>query len=413
MKKHKIVILGGGYAGIAAIRYLTYRKDMDIHLIDKHSYHSMQPELYDYVANKMDAADMTIDLITLTEQLGENITFHNRRVIDIDTEKKILYTVENDDFTYDYLILGVGARTRFPKQIKGLDNTLDIKKLHRALNFKQSFEQEMFNKIDQEGRKCEELSVVVVGAGLSGVELAAEMAYYSQVFFYKGAFACQYMKIHLISSYDTVLPGSDPFMIQESQKRLDKLKVHTVRGRFMTEADDEFVHLDDGTKIRYSFVIFTGGIEAANIINKIDTEKNRIFQMITDDYLRVNGHKDIFAAGDCIEAKDKNGNWLPPTVQVALQTGEYAAKNLCHTLDGKPLEKYECYSPGTLVALGGKYAAGVLFGYIKINGWFAHAFKQLVFWKYKKPLQVLSRLGYKKLYKVSSFWDDLELLYHK
>ncbi len=393
----KVVVIGGGYGGISALRELSKRSDIEITLIDKHSYHNLQPEVYDYIANKIDAADMTIDLITFCKGLGANVNFYNNRVTDIDFEKNIVHTEEGNNFPYDQVIIAIGARTFFPRQLEGLDRTNDLKKLHKALSFKQKFEFEIFKKIDNEGRACEQFDIVVVGAGLSGVEIAAEMAYYASYIFKKGLFACDYMSIHLISATDTVLPGMDPYLIEKSTERLKELNVNLITGKHMSRADENFVYLNDGTKIRHSFIIFAGGIEAANLTSKFNLEKNQRGQILTDEYGRAKGKNNVFVCGDVMSGVDTDGNPAPATVQIALQTGKYAAKNAINTIDRKELVKYRCKNPGVMIALGGRYACGMVGKSIKISGLFAFIAKHLIFFKYRKPLQMISKRGYCRL----------------
>ena len=101
-----------------------------------------------------------------------------------------------------YEVITTGTRTFFPPQIPGLNNAHDIKKLHWAMYFKQSFENQLFKKIQDEAKKCDDTHIVVVGAGLSGVEIAAEMAYNSKMFFKRGNFSCDNLKISfVITSY--------------------------------------------------------------------------------------------------------------------------------------------------------------------------------------------------------------------
>ena len=90
------------------------------------------------------------------------------------TNQKKIFTEEKEIVEFDYLILAAGTRTFFPSAISGLNNADDIKKLHRAMFFKQSFETELFKKIRDEAKQCATTDIVVVGAGLSGVEIAAE-----------------------------------------------------------------------------------------------------------------------------------------------------------------------------------------------------------------------------------------------
>ena len=174
----KIVIIGGGYAGIYALRELTKNKNIKITLIDKQTFHNLQPEVYDLIANKSNFADVTIDLTTLCLGFEHNyLEFKNLKVNNIDKVNQKIYTEEKEIVEYDYLIIAAGTRTFFPPSIDGLNIAHDLKKLQWAMYFKSCFENQLFKKVKDEAKKCDDTHIVVVGAGLSGVEIAAEMAY--------------------------------------------------------------------------------------------------------------------------------------------------------------------------------------------------------------------------------------------
>ena len=197
----KVVIIGGGYAGIYALRELVKNKNLKITLIDKCTFHNLQPEVYDLIANKSNIADVTIDLTTLCLGFKHNyLEYKNLNVKKIDQESKKIFTEEKEIVEFDYLIMASGTRTFFPSSVPGLNNAHDIKKLNWAMFFKQSFENQLFNKIQNELKQCDDTHIIVVGAGLSGVEIAAEMAYNSKKFFQRGSFSCDNLKITLVSS---------------------------------------------------------------------------------------------------------------------------------------------------------------------------------------------------------------------
>ncbi len=333
----RAVIVGGGYAGIYALKELVKDKSLHITLVDKHTYHNLQPEVYDLIANKSNVADVTIDLSTLCAGINHpNLYFENLRVTGIDFDARRLHTAEEREVAYDYLILAVGSRTCFPKQVEGLNNTDDLKKLHRAIHFKHSFETDIFDKISDECKQCDNTHIAVVGAGLSGVEIAAEMAHYANRFFKRGLFACNSMRISLISGSKTILPGLDQKLIDMSSARLERLGVNVITDSHMTRVDDRCLYLDNGEKLPYSFIIFAGGIEAANLTSNLKLEKNKKGQLEVDSALRVNGYDNVFAAGDVAQIRDEAGKLLPPNVTVARASGIIAAKNLLLAMEGTP-----------------------------------------------------------------------------
>ena len=395
----RVVIIGGGYAGIYALRELVKNKNIKITLIDKHTFHNLQPEVYDLIANKSNMADVTIDLTTLCLGFNHNhLEFKNLKVKKIDQHLKKIYTEEQEIIEFDYLIMAAGTRTFFPSAISGLNNAHDIKKFHWAMFFKQSFENQLFKKIRDEAKKCDDTHIVVVGAGLSGVEIAAEMAYNSNKIFKRGNFSCDNLKISIISSSVTILPGLGSKLISMSHARLKSLGINIITNTKLQKCEDGFAYLSNGTKINYSFLIFTGGIEASIISDELeDINKNSRGQIIVNDYLQTDKYDNIFAIGDIAEIKNSKGEIMPPNVTIARITGTTAGKNILNILDKKPLIKCNPKLEGILIALGGKYAAGNLYGLVHVKGIIAYMIKKYVFMSYRAPLLKLIKIGYSKL----------------
>lgn len=398
----KVVIIGGGYAGIYALRELVKNKNIKITLIDKHTFHNLQPEVYDLIANKSNIADVTIDLTTLCLGFNHNyLEYKNLKVRKIDQESKKIFTEEQEIVEYDYLIMAAGTRTFFPPQIPGLNNAHDIKKLHWAMFFKQSFENQLFKKIQDEAKKCDDTHIVVVGAGLSGVEIAAEMAYNSKMFFQRGNFSCDNLKISLVSSSDTILPGLTPELISISHKRLKSLGINVITNTKLQKCEDGFAYLSNGTKIYNSFLIFTGGVEANKITEELDVAKNPKGQIIVNEFMQSDKDPKIFAIGDAAEIKNKKGEIMPPNVTIARISGTNAGKNILRMIEKKRLVKCDPKLDGILIALGGKYAAGNIADLFHVKGRLAYEIKKYVFSSYRKPLLKLIKAGYSKLKKMS------------
>jgi len=394
----KVVIIGGGYAGLYALRELVKNKNIKITLIDKHTFHNLQPEVYDLIANKSTIADVTIDLTTLCAGLNHPyLEYKNLKVRKIDQKDKKIYTEEKEIVDFDYLILAAGTRTYFPTSISGLNNADDIKKLHRAMFFKQSFENELFKKIKDEAKQCEDTHIVVVGAGLSGVEIAAEMAYNSRKFFKRGNFSCDNMKISIISSPDTILPGLTPQLITIANKRLKELGINIITNTKLQKCEDGFAYFTNGTKIKYSFLIFTGGVEASKLTEELDVQKNRKGQIVVNEFMQTDKYENIFAIGDVAEIKNSKGEIMPPNVTIARISGTNAGKNILNLIKKKKLISCQPKLEGILIALGGKYAAGNIYNLFHVKGRLAYEIKKYVFKSYRAPLLKLIKAGYGRL----------------
>jgi len=392
----KVLVIGGGYGGLRAIEKLSKYEDIAITLIDKNPYHYLQTEAYGYIAGQFDMHDIAIDLQNWCEGFKERVEFIHKEATSINFEQKSVH-LNGTDLFYDYLIIAVGAKTHFFSFIEGLrENSYGVKNLPRAHNFRVEFEDLIYKKLrHDEGYKQSELNIAVGGAGLSGVEVAAEMAYVLETYSKTIGDTAKEIHIYLIDASETILPGMGPYSIDKTKRRLESLGVKILTGAFISSVDTSYIYFENGDKLPYSFMIFTGGIKAAELNETIRNEKNDINQLITTPELNVQGQKDVFAIGDCVEIKDSEGNILPPTAQIAEKSAEYVAQTIRQRIDGVQSEAFDANVQGIFIALGGKYAVGEMFKYIKVKGYVAYVLKKAITHAYYLGLRLRINTGFK------------------
>lgn len=394
MQSVHVVVIGGGYGGIRAIEHLANNSHITITLIDKNPYHYMQAEVYDFIANKVDMSQVMIDLPSLCKSFGL-VEFICEEVSGIDTLSSTVST-PTQNIRYDYLIIATGSRTYFPEFIKGLrEHTHGVKSIPSALDFKQQFERALLNRIEAQTQGCdvEPFNIVIGGAGLSGVEIAAEMAAYANHFYQNGNFGCRGVDVYLIDAYESVLFGMDPFLIESAYARLIKLGVHVWHNNRISEVRKNEILLDNGKTLDFEFMIFTGGIAASSITRYLGFETNTKGHLIVDEHLNIPSHGNIYAIGDITQALDENGKFIPPTAQLAERGAEHAAANIIRSLKGKEKRPFRFKNQGVMIALGGEYGAGLLPGGIKVKGYIAYLIKKAIFWLYTAPLRRRSAIG--------------------
>ncbi len=392
----KVLVIGGGYGGLRAIETLSLYRDIEITLIDKNPYHYLQTEAYGYIAGQFDVHDVAIDLKNWCEGFKERVEFIHEEATSINFEQKSVH-LKGTDLFYDYLIIATGAKTNFFSFIEGLrENSYGVKNLERAHNFRMEFENLIYKKLqDEEGSKEGELNIAVGGAGLSGVEVAAEMAYVLDNYSKTIGDTAKEIHIYLIDASETILPGMGQYSIENTKKRLEALGVKILTNAFINNVDASYIHFKNGEKLPYSFMIFTGGIKAAALNDTIENEKNSINQLIATPELNVQGQKDVFAIGDCVEIKDAEGNILPPTAQIAEKSAEYVAKTIRQRIDGVESQAFDADVEGIFIALGGKYAVGEMFNYIKVKGYAAYLLKKAITYAYYLGLRLRINTGFK------------------
>ncbi|QFR49294.1 NAD(P)/FAD-dependent oxidoreductase [Sulfurimonas lithotrophica] len=390
----KVIVIGGGYGGLRAIEHLINNKKIELYLFDENSYHYLQTEAYGYIAGRFDLHDVALDLKNWCHGFKRPITFIQEKVEFIDSSKQTVQT-KTSTFDYDYLIVATGARTNFFDFISGMDTYgFGVKKLFRSHSFRTSFEELLYKKLVNGSTSNEKINLVIGGAGLSGVEIAAEMSNVIKKHSKSIADATKEIQIYLVDASDTILPGMSPYIIQNTQVRLDNLGVNTLTKAFIESVDSDTVYFKDKRELKYTFMIFTGGILANSIDSDIEFQKNRLNQYICDSTQRI--AENIFTIGDCCEIRNKNNIILPPTAQIAEKSAEYVADSITGMILNQKPKPFDAKVDGLFVALGGNYAVGELFGFIKTKGYIAYILKKLITKSYYIGLKLRLNTGFKK-----------------
>lgn len=394
MQKIHVAVIGGGYGGIRAVEHLCRHTNITVTLIDQNAYHYMQAEVYDFIANKVDMSHIMIDLPSLLKSFG-HVDFVCEEVHNVDATQRSVHTATRT-IGYDYLIIATGSRTYFPAFIPGLrDHTHGVKSIPNALDFKQQFERSLLDRIEAQRRGCnvKPFNIVIGGAGLSGVEIAAEMAAYANHFYQNGNFGCRGVDVYLIDAYETILYGMDPFLIRSAHDRLVQLGVHVWHNNRISEVQEKKIILDNGKVLDFEFMIFTGGVCASTLTERLGFPINAKGHLVVNPDLRVDNHPEIFAIGDVAAITDADGKLCPPTAQLAERSAEYAVRTILSRLQGKVQKPFRYQNGGVMIALGGEYGAGLLPGGIRVKGYFAYLIKKAIFWLYTAPLRRRSLIG--------------------
>ncbi|MGB6020557.1 MAG: NAD(P)/FAD-dependent oxidoreductase [Sulfurimonadaceae bacterium] len=393
----KIIVIGGGYGGLRAVEHLAGIDGLHITLIDKHPYHYLQTEAYGYIAGRFDLHDVAIDLKNWCYGFKKWVEFVHDEVTLVDFENQTVHLSETK-LHYDYVIMAIGAETNFFSFIEGLrENSFGVKKLHRAFNFRTAFERLLYNKVETPLDRSEgELNIAIGGAGLSGVEIAAEMADVIKKHTKSIGESTQEIKIHLIDASSTILPGMSDYIVSKTHERLEDLGISIMTDSFIESVDSSTIRFKDGRTLDFFFMIFTGGIKVPSFTLSREVQKNRINQFIVDAYMRIPDERNVYAVGDCVEIRDANGNILPPTAQIAERSAEYVANAIKEDLQHQKLKPFNASIDGVFVALGGKYAVGEMFKIIKVKGYSAYLLKKLITYTYYIGLKLRVNTGFKK-----------------
>lgn len=380
----RIIVIGGGFAGISFIKRLQKEK-VQIVLFDRHNYHTFQPLLY-----QVSTAGLEPDSIAypLRKIFRKNIDFHFRmaEVENIDAQNNTVHT-SIGSLTYDYLVIATGTRTNFFGNESIAQNSMPMKTVPQALNIRSLMLQniEKADMATDEAERKRLLNFVIAGAGPTGVELAGALAE-----FRKGILENDYpeldedeMNVHLIEGQNRVLPPMSETVSKKAQKFLEKLGVQIHLETIISDYDGKTVTTKDGKKLQTATFIWAAGVTGAPI-KGIDGQAlvQRANRYKVDVYNRVKGFDNIYALGDiALMETDKYPKGHPQVAQPAIQQGKHLGKNFRKMLKGQTLEPFNYFDKGTMATVG-RNKAVVDMGKLHFGGaiaWFLWMFVHLWF----------------------------------
>ncbi len=380
-KLHHVVIVGGGAGGLElATRLgntLGRKGKAEITLIDRNRTHVWKPLLHEIAAGSMNPDKHELEY--LAQAHWHHFKFRLGSMDGIDRTKKEVYVAPFHDedgieviprrtFQYDTLIIAIGSTTN-DFGIKGareysiaLDTQDQAERFHRRLHNALVRAQTQVAPV-----QAGQLEVVIVGAGATGVELAAELHNTTRELAAYGLDkidADRDVKISLIEATDRVLPALPPALSHAVDLELRKLRVHLYTGERVTEVTEKGVYTHSGRFIPSALVVWAAGIKAPDFLNNLDgLEANRINQLVVRRTLQTTLDDSVFAFGDCAACPwpghDEN---VPPRAQAAHQQASMLIKTVKCILQEKPLPEYTYRDYGSLVNLGRYSTVGSLMG---------------------------------------------------
>lgn len=392
---HRIVIVGGGAGGLElATRLgdtLGKRKKALVTLVDKSRTHLWKPLLHQVAAGSMDLNDHELDY--LYQARWHNFRFHLGRMDGLDRDKKEIHLAPTLDETgtevipartvaYDTLVLSIGSTTNdfgtpgASQHAISLDNPQQAALFHSRL-----INACLRANAQSTPSEPRQLDIAIIGAGATGVELAAELHNTLREFVAFGLDRIdpeRDIRLTIIEAAPKILPALPERLSNEVLRLLAKLKVDVLTNERVTEVTATGVRTAAGREIPAELVVWAAGIKAPNFLKDIaGLETNRINQLVVTPTLQTTRDPSIFAFGDCASCPwpEKN-TFIPPRAQSAHQQASHLCRMLARHVEGRPLDPFRYRDFGSLVSLGDYSTVGSLMGAITrgsvmIEGWFA------------------------------------------
>lgn len=371
IEKKKIVVIGGGFAGMSLVRKID-KNLFDVLLIDKINHHQFQPLFYQVAASQVEPSSISFPLRHIFKN-RDDVQIRLAQVLNIESSNNIITTTIGE-FKYDYLVVAIGCKTNFFGNDNILKHSLTLKSTYDAITVRnhliQSFESSIWAK---ESKKESLLNLVIVGAGPTGVELAGAFAEIKKNVLPKDYHGVDFSKfrITLIEGSKDTLNNMSSMAKTASREYLTKMGVGILTETIVKDYDGHNLVLNNGDVIKTKTVIWTAGV-IGNIIeglpNGVIVKNNRIKVSRIN---RVIGCENIYAIGDIAYMETpKYPKGHPQVANVAINQARVLAKNFKKMSQHREPKLYEYRDLGSMATIG-RNKAVVDLPYLKFKGYTA------------------------------------------
>ncbi|HEX2920210.1 MAG TPA: NAD(P)/FAD-dependent oxidoreductase [Bacteroidales bacterium] len=370
--KKRVVIAGCGFGGLSAAKKLK-NSGYQVVIIDKHNYHQFPPLFYQVASAGLEESAILFPLRKIFQNYKD---YHIRKaeITSVNPDDSTLQTSEGD-LHYDYLVLAHGATNSFFGSKEMQENSMPMKSIAEVLDLRNSllmnFEKALTTQTKEEKETL--LSIVIIGGGPSGVEIAGALAEMNKYVLPKDYPDLKDLraKLYLLEGTDRLLNAMSEKSSAKAREFLEKNDVKVLTGILATGCTEKEVFLNNGEKISAGMIIWTAGIKG-NFMQGIRHEYyNKQSRLIVDRYCRVNGYENIFAIGDiAIMTEEKYPKGHPQVAPAAIQQGVFVADHLKRLLKGSSPKEFTYKDKGSMATIGRNLAV-VELPYFKFQGVFA------------------------------------------
>lgn len=376
---HHIVIVGGGAGGIELAtrlgRSLGKRGQARITLIDANLTHIWKPLLHEVAAGSLNSSEDELNYVAQAK--WNHFEFQLGRMCGLDRQRKTIQlqaTLDEEgrelvaprEITYDTLVIAVGSTTNDFGTPGAAEHCIFLDTRQQAERFHQLLlNQYLRAHANPQQSATEQIDVAIIGAGATGVELAAELHHAARLLAAYGldGIRPENLRLTLIEAGPRVLPALPERISVPVHDTLEKLGVRVLTGSPVSEVSAEGLRTADGKLIPASLKVWAAGIRAPRFLNELaGLESNRINQLVVLPTLQTTRDEHIFAFGDCAACPQADGKNVPPRAQAAHQQASLLARSLKRRLEGKPLLEYRYRDYGSLISLSSFSAVGNLMG---------------------------------------------------
>jgi NADH dehydrogenase len=398
--KTTIVILGGGFAGVTTARRLErlckHRQDVEIILVSRDNFVVLTPLLFEVCSGTLDIRHCSLPIRAFLR----NTRFVEATVQEIDLARRVVRLTagtETQELAYDQLVLALGAMTN-RRMIPGSEHAFTFKALADAFVLRNHII-EQFERADVErdpARKRRQLTFVIIGGGLVGVELFGELTAFADGIapLYKQVSRDE-VRFVLLQGGDRLMPEIDPKLADYGTAVLRKRRGADLRtGAKVQGIEPGKVHLPNES-IEAETIVLAAGIVPSPVVASLPVERDRRGHIVVDGTMRCPSHPEVWALGDCACIPSPNGQPYPNLAQHALREAKELARNLAGVLDGRPPQPFVYSTMGMMGSLGHSKAFGQLLK-VRVRGFLA--------WFVRRTYYLLQMPGWSRRLRIMIDW---------
>ncbi|KYG67520.1 pyridine nucleotide-disulfide oxidoreductase [Bdellovibrio bacteriovorus] len=367
----KVVIVGGGFAGIKAARELGNKKDVEVILIDRRNYHLFQPLLYQVATAGLSPAEISGPIRGILSRY-QNISVYLDNVQGVDLANRKLKTTTKE-ISYDYLMLACGAKHSYFAHPEWEENAPGLKTLEQATEIRRRL-LVAFERAETEANaeiQKQHLTFVIVGGGPTGVELAgaiAEISRHTLMEDFRHIDPSR-TRVLLIEAGPRILAAFDPTLSRRAARDLEDLGVQIWTNTRVTDVRSNSVVLGDEV-IKASTILWAAGVQPSSLNKTLGVPLDRSGRVIVEKDLSIKGHPEAFVVGDQAYFPTEDGRGLPGLGPVAMQQGLHVAKEILGEIKGQPRKEFKYFDKGQMATIGRRKAI-VQIGSFKMGGFLA------------------------------------------
>lgn len=388
MTKQNIVVVGAGYAGVSATKFLAkkFKKDTDvtITLIDRHSYHTMMTELHEVAGGRVEPEAIQYDLQRLFSR-KKNVKLVTDTVTGIDKENKVVKTLAGS-YPFDQLILGMGGEPNDFGTPGVKENGFTLWSFDDAVKIRHHIEATVAKAAiepDAEVRKAM-LTFVVCGSGFTGIEMIGELIDWKDRLAKDAKIDPDEITLMVVEAMPTILNMLSRNDAAKAERYLEKKNVQLLLNSPIVEVAADHIKLKDASEVPTHTLIWTAGVKATSDAADFGLEAARGSRLVANEYMQAKGYEDknIYIIGDLVYYEETPNTPTPQIVQAAEQTGHTAAANIVADIKGGEKHAFKGNYQGFMVSIGAKWGVANLFDKIHLSGFLAIIMKHIVNLKY-------------------------------